>query len=121
MPLRFVRRRLQRGHWWTCGMSAPGRLALAYTLPVTGGTLREIAFQPSLTGPVAVSGGWVYWTSQIEIERAHVNGTGTQMLVNFPTYGGPNSLFATPVKRKLNRSGIKRTSGSLWKEKQMAS
>jgi len=77
-------------------MSAPGRLALAYTLPVTGGTLREIAFQPSLTGPVAVSGGWVYWTSQIEIARAHVDGTGTQMLVNFPTYGGPNSLFAMP-------------------------
>jgi hypothetical protein len=67
-----------------------------YTLPVTGGTPREIAFQPSLTGPVAVSGGWVYWTSQIEIERAHVDGTGTQMLVNFPTYGGPNSLVATP-------------------------
>ena len=67
-----------------------------YTLPVTGGTPREIAFKPSLTGPVAVSGGWVYWTDQIEIERAHADGTETQMLVNFPTYGGPNSIFATP-------------------------
>jgi len=51
MPLRFVRRRLRRGHWWTCGMSAPGRFALASRSPgFTGareGTSRSKPWDPS--------------------------------------------------------------------------
>lgn len=105
---------------WASGLAVDGTLAAwseqdaraVRVVPVAGGTARTIASEPYLAGPVALSGGWVYWAGAVDILRARTDGTGTQFLVNFP-YGGPNSLFATSTSMVWTDSAFEAVLGAI--------